>query len=112
MKLYQVQITRTAKQDLKKIVSYIDTQLRERGTAQKLYRAIQEGVSQLDHMPERYPLYEEDPWHGYGLRKLLVDRYFAFYLVDHEKSRVQVVRVIYAGRDIAAQLQATDWDNL
>lgn len=112
MNLYQIQITRTAKQDLKEIVSYVSTQLKERGTAQKLYQAIRENVLKLDHMPERYPLYEDEPWHSCGLRKLLVNHYFAFYLVNHEQNRVQVIRVIYAGRDIATQLQETDWDNL
>jgi len=112
MKRYQVQITRTAKQDLKDIVGYVSTQLQERRTAQKLYQSIRENVLGLDCMPERYPLWEDEPWHSYGLRKLLVTNYLVFYLVDHEKNCVRVVRVIYAGRDITAQLQETDWDNL
>lgn len=112
MKWYQVQITQTAKRDLKDIVSYVNTQLQERGTAQKLYQAFRESIRKLDYMPERYPLWEDEPWHSSGVRKLLINHYLVFYLVDHEQSCVRVVRVIYAGRDIAAQLQETDWSHL
>ena len=112
MRRYQVQITRTAKQDLKDIVSYVSIQLQERITARTLYQAIRENVLKLGFMPERYPLWEDEPWHSYGLRKLLVKHYLVFYLVDHEKSCVQVVRIIFAGRDITAQLRETDWNNL
>ena len=59
-------------------------------------------------MPERCPLLEDEPWRGRGLRKLLVKHYQVIYLVNREASRVQVARVIYAGRDISKQLRETD----
>lgn len=110
MKRYQVQITRTAKQDLRDVVSYVGTQLQEHRTAQKLYRMIRENMLNLDYMPERYPLWEDEPWHSYGVRKLLVNNYVVLYLVDHEIERVRVVRVIYAGRDISKLLEETEFE--
>jgi len=63
-------------------------------------------------MPERYPLWADEPWHSRGLRKLLVNNYVVIYFVDHDHGCVQVVRIVYAGRDIAAQLQKTGWNDL
>lgn len=112
MTRYRVQIARAAKQDLKDIVSYIRFQLLEQGTAQRVYQAIREQIMGLDHMPERYPLWADEPWHSRGLRKLLVNHYVVLYLVDHEQGCVQVARIVYARRDIAAQLRETDWNDL
>lgn len=111
MKKFQVQIAQSAKRDLKDIVSYICFQLQEQSTAKKLHQKIKEQILELDHMPERYPLWEDEPWHSRGLRKLLVKNYYVFYLVDHAQDCVRVVRVMYAGRDVTTQLQEMDQDD-
>lgn len=112
MRSYDVSITETAEQDLKSIVTYIRLQLKEPGTAQRVYQTIRNEILKLNHMPDRYPLWQDEPWQSRGLRKLLAANYLVLYLVNHDQSQVRVVRIMYAGRNIAAQLQETNWDLL
>jgi len=112
MKMYRVQIAQSGKQDLLDVVRYDRFQFREPGTAQKIYKMIQKQISELDHLPERFPLWEDEPWHSRGLRRMLVCNYLAFYLVDHEHRCVQVTRIIYAERDISKILEETDFESL
>lgn len=105
-------MTNTAAQDLKSIVHYIRYDLREPGTAANLYRAIKEEIQSLSCMPMRNPLWDDEPWHGIGVRKLIANHYLVLYLVDQEQDTVQIARIIYAGQDIAGQLQHTDWEKL
>lgn len=55
-------------------------------------------------MPERFRAYENEPWHSRGLRIMPVDHYCVLYIPDKEKAVVTIIRVMYGGRDIDAQL--------
>lgn len=105
MKEYSVEITTPAQQDLRAIVLYIRDVLQAPTAAQNLLQQIREEIYGLSHMPERYPLWEEDPWHSQGLRKLVVKKYVVLYLIAEQRQTVQIARVFYGGRDINAQLQ-------
>ena len=37
---------------------------------------------QLDRMPERYPIYGEEPWKSRGCRRVDVDNYAVLYITD------------------------------
>ena len=52
--------------------------------------------------------YEEDPWHNEGLRFFPVDKYLVFYLPDENKNTVDIVRIMYGGRDIHRQFSETE----
>ena len=56
-------------------------------------------------MPERHRRYEKEPWRTRGLRLMPVDNYVVFYIPNDERRVVNVVRIIYGGRNIAAQLE-------
>lgn len=66
-------------------------------------------IRSLDEMPQRYKLYDDEPWHSRGLRTLPVNNYLIFYLADEEKAVVTVIRIIYGGRDISKQLSETQY---
>ena len=55
-------------------------------------------------MPERFRAYLKEPWHSRGLRVMPVDNYIVFYIPDGETRTVNVIRVMYGGRDIDTQL--------
>lgn len=55
----------------------------------------------------RYRLYDDEPWHGLGLRFFLVDNYLVFYLPDENTNTVRIVRIMYGGRYIRRQLDET-----
>ncbi|WP_130838470.1 type II toxin-antitoxin system RelE/ParE family toxin [Lachnoclostridium sp. Marseille-P6806] len=64
----------------------------------------------LDSMPERNPLYKEEPWHSRGVRFLPINNYLIFYTVDHSADMVSIARIMYGGRDIRHQLnETTGW---
>ena len=65
-------------------------------------------VRELDEMPMRFNLYEDEPWKSKGLRFVPVDNYLIFYLPIDETNTVSIVRIIYAGRDMNKQLQETE----
>jgi len=105
MKEYKILISDDAKDDLRTIYNYITNTLLEPGIASGQKNRILDGIRSLDHMPERYQLYDAEPWRSKGFRKMLVDHYFVFYVPFTDKSEVLVVRVIYARRDIDAALR-------
>ncbi len=53
----------------------------------------------LDFMPERYKLYDREPFEGKGLRMVSVDNYCIFYHVDDEAEMVEILRVVNGRRN-------------
>ena len=108
---YKVELTLTARRDLWGIVHYIQTELCEPQIAKKLYRLLKEEINSLSYLPERNPLMDEtDEIRALELRKLLVKNYSVLYRVDNEAHIVRIARVMYSGRDIAAQLMDAQWN--
>ena len=106
---YQIFYTDFARHDLKNIHRYISESLVEPEIAAKLTNKIMKEIRSLDEMPQRYKLYDDEPWHSRGLRTLPVNNYLIFYLADEEKAVVTVIRIIYGGRDISKQLSETQY---
>ena len=96
-----------ARQDLKNIYEYIAYSLLVPETAQRMYQRIIESVHSLELMPERNPLYKDEPWHSQGLRFLPVKNYLLLYTVSKETNTVAIVRILYGGMDISRQLEET-----
>ena len=90
--------------DLRDIFAYISVSLSESTIARKQVERIRTAVKTLDQLPLRNPLVEWEPWSTYQMRKLLVDNYIVFYLVDTENKTVSVIRILYGGRDLEAVL--------
>ena len=68
---------------------------------------IMKAARSLEQMPMRHRLYEEEPWHSQGLRFLPVDNYLIFYLPDETNNIVNIIRIMYGGRDVKKQLDDT-----
>ncbi len=77
-------------------------------TASAQIQRIFKMVRELDEMPMRFKLYEDEPWKSKGLRFVPVDNYLIFYLPKEESNVVSIVRVIYGGRDMKKQLRETE----
>ena len=103
---YKVNYTASAKRDIRGIYEYVAYQLIEPDTAADLVRRIQSAVLKLDENPERYKVYDEDPWRTKELRHFPVDNYEVFYVVNADS--VNIVRIMYGGMDINKQLRRTD----
>lgn len=101
---FQVYLTERADNDLRNIFLYIAVDLHSPENAKKQLSRLWERIKSLDEMPERYRRYEEEPWLSRGLHILPVDHYVVLYIPDLENKTVQIVRVMYGGRDISEQL--------
>ena len=97
---YDVLYTQSANRDLQNIHRYISVELKSPEIAQKFTSNIMEQIEKLDEMPKRYPLYDKESWRSRGLRKLIIGKFVAFYLVVEEKHHIVVLSIMYGGRDI------------
>ncbi len=100
-----IEYTFRARQDLRELYEYIAYTLQSpiaaRGTADR----IMETVRSLASLPERNPLYKDEPWRSRGLRFVPVKNYLVFYSVNPVEDLVSIVRILYGGRDISRQLE-------
>ena len=97
---YQVRIADEAERDLREIFAYIAFTLQSVKNAAGQLSRLQDEILSLSEMPERYRRYELEPWYSRGVRRFAVDNYAVFYLPDAKKNEVNVLRVLYGGRDL------------
>ena len=102
---YRVELSAEGNDDLRKIYEYIAFELGMSDSAKAQIRRLEERIYSLETMPERHRRYEKEPWRTRGLRLMPVDNYVVFYIPNDERRVVNVVRIIYGGRNIAAQLE-------
>ena len=102
--IFHVAYSAEARQDLRDIYEYIAYELLVSATAVGQTERIMKAIRSLEQMPMRHRLYEEEPWHSQGLRVLPVDNYLVFYLPDENSATVNIIRIMYGGRDIDKQL--------
>lgn len=93
-----------AKEDLESIYEYIAYDLYEPDTAADQVRAIMNSISNLDEMPMKYRQYDVEPWASKGMRIISVGNYVILYLPEENSNEVNIVRIMYGGRDIANQI--------
>lgn len=108
---YEVFTTEQAATDLRAIFEYIAYELLAGENAIKQLDRLEEAILSLDEMPERYQLYDKEPWRERNLRIMPVDNYLVFYIPQEEDKTVTVIRVMYGRRDIDAQLKQTKVPN-
>lgn len=103
--IYSVVITKQAEEDLRGIFEYISFILYVPEYAAGKLQKLEQAISRLNYMPERYKKYDEEPWETLGLRKMPVDNYNVFYYVDNEINQVTVLRILYNKRNENEQLR-------
>lgn len=85
MKIYNVQITNEALQDMKDIYDYIVTQLLVPEYALGQYNRIADAILTLQLFPERFKILESEPEATRNIRRMMVDNYSVFYIIDDTK---------------------------
>ena len=102
---FDVQISEQAEMDLRGIFEYIAFDLQAPENAARQLDRLEDAISKLDNMPEKYRRYEREPWRSRGLRVFPVDNYLVFYIPNMETEVVTVIRVMYSGRDVDKELK-------
>lgn len=101
---YTVVISENAFADLRAIYEYIAFELASSQSASKQLLRIEKSIYALVEMPERYRLYDKEPWHSIGMRIMMVDNYCVFYIPNKETSIVSIFRIMYGGRNFDPEL--------
>jgi toxin ParE1/3/4 len=103
--MFDVQISEQADRDLRDIFEYIAFELLAPENAAGQLDRLEDAISKLDNMPEKFRRYEREQWRSRGLRVFTVDNYLVFYIPDMERQIVTVIRVMYGGRDVDKELK-------
>ncbi len=101
---YKIEVTDSAISDMKSIYDYIALKLLSPQTAMEQYDRIVEAIMSLDMLPERNNIFECEPEHSRGIRKLPVDNYLICYVISN-KNKVVVTDILYGASDIHRTLE-------
>lgn len=102
--IYSVKISKQAENDLRSIYEYIAFELQSLQNAQGQIGRLESNILKLKEMPERFSVFEKEPWKSRNLRVMPVDNYLVFYIPDKATETVTVIRVMYGGGDTEKQL--------
>lgn len=102
--IYSVKISKQAENDLRSIYEYIAFELQSLQNAQRQIGRLESNILKLKEMPERFSVFEKEPWKSRNLRVMPVDNYLVFYIPDKLTKTVNILRVMYGGRDTEKQL--------
>lgn len=102
---YKIRITRQARTRLQNIRDYISTTFLMSGTAKKMIQLLRSEIRSLSENPQRIKAIDEEPWGGYGIRKIRVKNYYVYFWINEEKKQVQIVAVVYVKMDQIRQLE-------
>ena len=93
---YSLKLTPKASEDLDKIYRYITEELYAEQAAVNLLEKIETSVMRLKEFPFSCNYVADEYLKNKGYRKLIIDNYIAFYLVNEEEKQVIIMRVLYS----------------
>jgi Plasmid stabilisation system protein. len=96
---YKIEIEDAAERDMYDIFSYITQTLKEPALALRIYKSIKEQIGKLTTMPARNRVVDDQPYASIGVRRLFVENYIVFYVIDETILTVYVIRVLYNRRE-------------
>jgi addiction module RelE/StbE family toxin len=101
---YDLRIMPMAEEDLDGIFDYIVNTLEAPVAANRLMVKIEKAIQTLRDTPRIGPKCRDEILRKKGYRKLIIDNYIVFYLLNDEERIVIVMRVIYGRRNYIALL--------
>jgi len=101
---YDISMTPQAQNDLRSIFEYIAFDLQSPQNAAGQLDRLEKSIDSLDEMPERFRVYDKEPWRNRNLHIMPVDNYLVFYVPNAEENVVTIIRVMYDRRDVDTQL--------
>ena len=108
MRTYNVIIEPDAENALSEILSYISGVLKSPESAENTLNSLLKGINSLDFMPQRYAVLPEDFLEKEGVRRMQVRNYFVYFSVDEENKLVNVLDVLYVGREQRERFEAEE----
>ena len=99
MKKYRVEISETAINDLKNIISYIRDDLAEDIIADKYKILFKQKLNNLENIAGSMPVLDKALTGHENIRKVNVRNYIIFYRIDEDNSKASVLRIGHAFMD-------------
>ncbi len=96
---FHLKFTAAAYDDLEQIYSYISERLLAETAADNLLGKIENSIMRLREFPYSGSLVSDEPLKKRGYRKLIVDNYIAFYLVNDTDGQVVIMRILYGAQN-------------
>ena len=93
---YGLKITPIASEDLDEIYSYIANELLNEDAAENLMEKIENSILRLKDFPFSCGFVADEILKQKGYRKLVIDSYIAFYIVDEKEKQVVIMRVLFS----------------
>jgi len=99
MEQYKILLTDPAEADLDAITQYIAVKLSAPAAALNLADAFDAAFDDLEDMPEKYQLVQDERLAAMGYRKRSVKNYFVFFTIDEINHVVYVERLLHSRRN-------------
>jgi toxin ParE1/3/4 len=94
-KEYSLKFTSKAEEDLDEIYAYITDTLFAPESGDNLIDKFENKIMRLKAFPHSCSFVLDETLKKRGYRKLIVDNYIAFYLVNEQKQQVIIMRILY-----------------
>ncbi|NLB42677.1 MAG: type II toxin-antitoxin system RelE/ParE family toxin [Clostridiales bacterium] len=92
---YTIKMTPKAADDLDNIYQYISEELFATSSAANILEKIEKGIMGLGQFPFSCNYVADEYLRNKGYRKLIIDNYVVFYLIEEENDKVIIMRVLY-----------------
>lgn len=96
---YKIRYTPLAYEDLDEIDTYISETLLNPQAAENLLDEMEKSIRQLEQFPYVGSEVEDSSLSDKGYRKLVVQNYLIFHIVDLEQKQVVIMRILYGARE-------------
>lgn len=97
--IWQIHITRQAKQDMIIAADYIEFMLLNPDAADSLLDTAETNINSLSQMPDRFRPVDDPLLSSWGVRFIMVKNYLAFYVISEESKTVHIIRFLYGKRN-------------
>ena len=85
---------------MRNVTNYISTVYLAPTTAVKKAKRIKETIqNKLSFMPQKYRFVDDRKFASRGMRKMNVENYIAFFVINEKLNTVKVIRIIHSKRD-------------
>lgn len=92
---YCLKITPKTNEDLEEIYSYIANELFNEDAAENLIKKIELSIMRLKEFPFSCSFVADEILKNKGYRKLIIENYIAFYIVNESDKQVVIIRILY-----------------
>ena len=96
---YSLKFTPKAGEDLEQIYSYISEKLFNITAADNLLEEIENSIMRLKNFPYSGSLVADELLKGKGYRKLIIENYIVFYLINESEKQVVIMRILYGAQN-------------